>query len=145
MVHKGHLCHAYVRGDGLAVALISDEEYPPRVAFSLIQLILEQFTAKEFPWKAARDDTNFDYPELQNHIIKFQDPSEADKLMKIQKDIDETRDTVIKTIDQLLQRGEKYALLAFVSSTWPLICVDRNFTSSKILTPTLFSFFLFSG
>mmetsp|Transcript_22712 Transcript_22712/g.63858 ORF Transcript_22712/g.63858 Transcript_22712/m.63858 type:complete len:200 (-) Transcript_22712:146-745(-) len=112
VMHKGHLCHAYVRGDGLAMAAISDEEYPPRVAFSLIHEMMEQFTLKEFPWKAATEDHEFAFSVLQEYIEKFQDPTEADKLMKIQKDIDQTRETVIMTIDQLLQRGEKLDALA---------------------------------
>lgn len=74
----------------------------------MVHMMLDEFTLKEFPWKAATEDNPFDFPPLQEHLIKFQDPSEADKLMKIQKDIDQTRETVIKTIDQLLQRGEKY-------------------------------------
>ena len=112
IIHEGYLCHAYVRGDSLACAVICDEEYPQRVAFSLIYSVVEQFTAKEFPWKAATQDTEFEFPILQEHVKKYQDPSEADKLMKIQKDIDATRETVIRTIDQLLERGEKLEHLA---------------------------------
>ena len=107
ILHQGHLCHAYVRSDHLACAVICDEEYPSRVAYSLVQSTLDRFTAKEFPWKAATTDTEFEFPVIQEDVVKYQDPTEADKLMKIQKDIDATKDTVIRTIDQLLERGEK--------------------------------------
>lgn len=35
--------------------------------------------------------TDTPMPELEERLIKFQNPSEADKLMKIQKDLDETK------------------------------------------------------
>jgi len=40
-------------------------------------------------------------------IKKYQDPTEADKVMKIQKELDETKEIVIKNIGQMLDRGEK--------------------------------------
>lgn len=36
-----------------------------------------------------------------------QDPTQADKLSKIQKDLDETKVVLHQTIDSMLQRGEK--------------------------------------
>jgi len=112
VLHQGHLCHAYVRGDSLACAVICDEEYPQRVAFSLIHSVIDKFIAKEFPWQATQADTEFEFPILEDLVEKYQDPTEADSLMKIQKDIDSTKDTVIRTIDQLLDRGEKLENLA---------------------------------
>lgn len=37
----------------------------------------------------------------------LQDPAQADKLTKIQKDLDETKVILHQTIDSMLQRGEK--------------------------------------
>jgi len=49
-------------------------------------------------------------------IKKYQDPTEADKVMKIQKELDETKLIVVKNIDQLLERGEKLDDLAAKSN-----------------------------
>jgi hypothetical protein len=136
ILHQGHLCHCYVRADSLACAVICDEEYPQRVAFSLIYNVLEQFLAKEFPWKAALQDTEFEFRVLDEMIQKYQNPSEADKLMKIQKDIDATRDTVIRTIDQLLERGQKYVSF-FLLLTYTLFSFLPSLFS---FLPSLFSF-----
>ena len=38
---------------------------------------------------------------------KYQDPSEADKVTKIQRDLDETTQILHKTIDGVLERGVK--------------------------------------
>ena len=40
-------------------------------------------------------------------MAKYQDPVNADQIMKIQKNLDETRDVLHKTIDSVLERGEK--------------------------------------
>lgn len=45
-----------------------------------------------------------------------QDPQQADKLTKIQKDLDETKITLHQTIESVLQRGEKLENLVDKSS-----------------------------
>ena len=40
-----YLCHVYVRADRLSGVLISDHEYPHRVAHTLINNVLDEFTA----------------------------------------------------------------------------------------------------
>ena len=107
IIHEKYLCHCYVRNDSLACSVTCDTEYPTFAAFKLIYEVLEQFIAKEFPWKAACQDTEFSFSLLQELIIKYQNPAEIDKLMKVQQNIDDTREVVIKTIDQLLERGQK--------------------------------------
>ena len=46
----------------------------------------------------------------------MQDPVQADKLTKIQKDLDETKITLHQTIESVLQRGEKLENLVDKSS-----------------------------
>ena len=40
-------------------------------------------------------------------IVRYQDPMEADKILKIQRELDETKVVLHKTIDSVLARGEK--------------------------------------
>lgn len=40
-------------------------------------------------------------------LARFQDPAAADKLLKIQRELDETKVVLHKTIDSVLARGEK--------------------------------------
>ena len=44
---------------------------------------------------------------LEEALVKYQDPLEADKLMRIQKELDDTKVILHKTIDSVLARGEK--------------------------------------
>ena len=45
-----------------------------------------------------------------------QDPAQADKLTKIQRDLDETKVVLHKTIESMLERGEKLDTLVDKSS-----------------------------
>jgi hypothetical protein len=38
------MCHVFVRGDNLAGILVSDQEYPHRVAHTLITNVLNEFS-----------------------------------------------------------------------------------------------------
>lgn len=45
---------------------------------------------KDTAWKAASADTKIACPALDKAIKEYQDPTKADKITKIQKDLDET-------------------------------------------------------
>ncbi len=51
-----------------------------------------------------------------DHVCSLQDPAQADKLTKIQRDLDETKVILHKTIESMLERGEKLDSLVDKSS-----------------------------
>lgn len=54
--------------------------------------MLDEFSAK-FPastWSSA-SEANIDFPSLAVYLQKYQNPHEADSLMKIQSELDETK------------------------------------------------------
>lgn len=69
--------------------------------------IQEDFMAaySDSQWMNANSELGL--PALDDIIRKYQDPHEADAIMKIQKDLDETKITLHKTIDTVLERGVK--------------------------------------
>lgn len=99
--------HAHCRSDGLVGVVICDAEYPWRVAFSLIGKMLEEFTTlyPEGTWTGNTADTP--YKAMNQHLVKYQNPEEADSMSKIYKDLDETKDILHKNLETLLDRGEK--------------------------------------
>ncbi|KPI92552.1 Synaptobrevin-like YKT6 [Papilio machaon] len=103
-----YMLQVYVRADNLAGILISDHEYPNRVAHTLITKILDEFTAKVPTnlW-ATGNETTIDFPVLPQYLAKYQNPREADALTKIQNDLDETKIILHDTIKAVLERGEK--------------------------------------
>ena len=54
--------------------------------------------------------------ELSMCVGSVQDPAQADKLTKIQRDLDETKVILHKTIESMLERGEKLDSLVDKSS-----------------------------
>ena len=47
-----YICHVHVRSDGLSCVVISDQEYPSRVCYTLMTKIMDQFEI-DFPNKTA--------------------------------------------------------------------------------------------
>lgn len=101
---EGYRVHAHVRADGLAATATCDAEYPARAAFSLLAQALAEFERSSPGWRAGLER---DWPPLAEHLRRARDPKAYDRIAKIQGDLDETTDVLHKTIDNLLERGEK--------------------------------------
>jgi len=101
---QNYVGHTYTKGEGISVVILTDEEYPTRVAFTLIQKLIEDFIATypKSTWNNA-----ISYPSLKEYLVKYQNPKEADPMMKIQKDLDETKIILHQTIESVLERGQK--------------------------------------
>ncbi|PPJ57374.1 hypothetical protein CBER1_01421 [Cercospora berteroae] len=104
---QSYTFHSYARSEGVCGIIISDHEYPKLVAHQLLSKILDEFLSK-FP-KSAWENSNGEVPftQLKEYIVKYQDPQQADSIMKIQKELDETKIVLHKTIESVLERGEK--------------------------------------
>ena len=106
--HEGYVVHCYVRSDGLAGTVTTDMEYPARVAFVMLGQLLDEYTQQHGDaWKSATEPESVPFPKAETYVQKYQNPAEADKVTKIQKDLDETTQILHKTIDSVLERGVK--------------------------------------
>ncbi|KQK11686.1 VAMP-like protein YKT61 [Brachypodium distachyon] len=114
--HEEYMVHCYNQ-NGLCAVAFTDDHYPRLSAFSLLNQILEEYV-KNFgeSWRTANDNATQQWQYLNDALTKYQDPAEADKLLKIQRDLDETKIILHKTIDSVLQRGEKLDKLVEKSS-----------------------------
>ncbi|OXB38283.1 prenylated SNARE protein Ykt6p [Cryptococcus neoformans] len=114
--------------------MVTDLEYPLRPAFSLLTKILDEHTpllaslpnqsaapsfgsanANAFGGNPSQAAAGGLPPAqkgklegtLANYLTKYQDPKQADTIMKVQKELDETKVVLHKTIESVLERGEK--------------------------------------
>lgn len=75
----------YVRPDNLAGVCVTDQEYEDRVSFTMLSKILDEF-AQVVPassWPTLQEkDCKFD--RLPGLLNKWQNPREADALMRVQ-------------------------------------------------------------
>lgn len=115
--------HARPAIDGISGVLISDSEYPVRVAFSLLNKLLEDFLIKvpksswemraanaittgQVPTKGDGIVRSSDFPQAQDYLSRYQDPRQADTILRVQQELDDTKIVLHNTIDSVLQRGE---------------------------------------
>ncbi|XP_050049163.1 synaptobrevin homolog YKT6 [Dermacentor andersoni] len=105
---REYMCHVYVRSDSLAGVVVSDHEYPSRVAHTLLNKVLDDFASKipAHTWSSLVEST-CQYQGLEAYLAKYQVPTEADAMTKIQADLDETKIILHNTIEAVLERGEK--------------------------------------
>jgi synaptobrevin homolog YKT6 len=48
-----------------------------------------------------------DFPPMREAIVKYQNPDEVDKMLRVRSALDDTKGVLVQTIEQLLERGEK--------------------------------------
>ncbi|WWC66636.1 uncharacterized protein I206_100539 [Kwoniella pini CBS 10737] len=119
---------------GMAAVMITDLEYPYRPAFSLLTKLLDEHTTLLNNLPSASAAPSFGSASanafggnpsqaaagglppaqkgklegtLTGYLSKYQDPKQADTIMKVQKELDETKIVLHKTIESVLERGEK--------------------------------------
>ncbi|KAF9993861.1 palmitoyltransferase [Modicella reniformis] len=113
---SNYIGHVYARTEGVAGVVITDKDYPTRVAFGLLNKVLDEFTTRypnidrlvpsNSPSSSATEQV-CSYPELQQYLVTYQDPKQADTIMMVQRELDETKIILHKTIESVLERGEK--------------------------------------
>ena len=102
-----YLVHVANRG-GLVAIAVMDKEYPSRSAFCVLGKMCDDYVAKHGDgWRTVTADDARGDADLAQAIVRYQDPMEADKILKIQRELDETKVVLHKTIDSVLARGEK--------------------------------------
>lgn len=99
--------HAYGRSEGVCGIIISDHAYPGLVAHQLLSKIVDEFLEANPRTSWVTGQPKIVMPQLKEYIDKYQDPHQADNILKIQKELDETKIVLHKTIESVLQRGEK--------------------------------------
>nr|XP_054766336.1 synaptobrevin homolog YKT6-like [Lytechinus pictus] len=105
---QDYIFHVMCKESNLSGVIISDGDYPPRVSFTLLNKILDEFASAVSPstWETVKENSA-NYQGLESYLSKYQNPSEADPMMKIQKDLDDTKVIMHDTIESMLTRGEK--------------------------------------
>jgi len=100
---EAYLAHCYVQSDGLAACCICDEDYPRRPAYVMLSKVLEDFASAHPNWRQV-NSAEFN---LTNILQKWQDPQTADSILKVQNELDETKQIVSETLEKILDRGQK--------------------------------------
>ncbi|KIK66227.1 hypothetical protein GYMLUDRAFT_928531 [Collybiopsis luxurians FD-317 M1] len=108
IVENNYTAHVYNRGgaEQLVAVIITDQEYPVRSAFSILTKILDDFITK-VPRSSFNNPAAISFPDIQTYVEKYQAPQQADPIMRVQRELDETKIILHKSIESVLERGEK--------------------------------------
>lgn len=128
---NAYVAHVHSRpaSDGISGVLVSDTDYPVRVAFSLLNKLLDEFLLKvpsatyqtrvnalttgsgEQPPKGEGIVGAGHFPQMADYIQRYQDPRQADAIMKVQQELDETKIVLVsgEAGKRQLQTGTMYA------------------------------------
>ncbi|ESL07712.1 vesicle-associated membrane protein [Trypanosoma rangeli SC58] len=110
ITENGNVVFAYATLDGLVAIAISDIEYNSRVAFTLLAELAQQFQTTfrgKYDAVDGKDDNFLNWPYLEETLLKYQKPEEQDKILKIKRDIEDTKVVMYNAIDQIIERGQK--------------------------------------
>jgi synaptobrevin family protein YKT6 len=101
--HDVYHVHMHLMANGLGALALCDDEYPPRVAYSILSELMTQFAAMKPEWVSIKHDSNIKF--VEKYIEKCQNPAEVDKIFKIQEDLDKTIEVLKASIDSIIDRG----------------------------------------
>lgn len=105
---QAYMCHVIVRDSHLACAVFCDEEYPSRAAMAVAMSTIQDFEKSNAGgWKTAEVDNTEGQALCEQALIKYKDPASADKLTRVQNELDKTKAIMHQTIESVLDRGEK--------------------------------------
>jgi synaptobrevin family protein YKT6 len=94
----------------IAAAILTDDQYPERVAFEIINRMHKEFASAFDSEKMAEAtgtftrhaaDQNLAFPKLNEYIKNYQDPKEVDKLEKLKESLKEVEGIVHKNLDDV--------------------------------------------
>ena len=108
-------CHCWVTQDGIAATAMTDNEYDERAAYTLLNKLIMDFRAQFQSSGILEKDLTKDNPvkfgAMEVYLRDWQNPTEADKLLKIEKELQEVQNIVHQNLQDLLQRGETMDVL----------------------------------
>ena len=127
-LEKG-ICYAIANEDKIGVTLISDEEYPKRVAIDFLLKIHDNFKTflaqQNVNLNSIEKDTDLKFDYIATEIEAWQDPSKKDNIMKLQNELNDVQDIMRQNLNELLKREEN--LESLMAKSQDLSSASVNF------------------
>lgn len=108
--------HVNVRSDGLAMVAITNPEYPERVVNTLLQATGHDYNHRfASVWEWQKEDLVVKIPTMGENMVKYQKPTDVDKLVQVQEKVVDIKESVTRSLEQVLNRGESIDSLVLKS------------------------------
>lgn len=89
---------------------MTNMDYDERAAYTLLNKLImdfrDQFQASGILERDLMTDHPVTFPQMEVYMQQWQNPLEADKLLKIERELQEVQEVVHKNLQDLLKRGE---------------------------------------
>lgn len=92
--------------NGNSCLIISDEDYPKHLIFTIIFNQLRKHDHEYHELKDSKECLE-SFESLDNILTKYKNPREVDKITKIQENLDDVKEILHDAIEKVLTRGEK--------------------------------------
>ncbi|KAJ2078188.1 palmitoyltransferase [Coemansia sp. RSA 988] len=103
--------YVYRSHQQLAVIAITDREYPDMVAMELVTKVTRDFEQRFSEAAISKATQTVEFAALGEYLAKYQDPQQANTILKVQKELDDTKAVLHKTMEGLLDRNEQLDML----------------------------------
>jgi len=102
------IAHVIVKPNKLALAMVTSKNYPRRVCFEVMQDVAKKWEEVHPNWASyvTGVDKQMEFPYMVKVCKSYEDPRKSDNILKIQNQLDETKDVMIQNIESILARGE---------------------------------------
>lgn len=102
------VCHCWTSHDGISATAMTDADYPERSAYQVLNKVIMAFREQYGSGlDKVTSDMQLSFPQLEVIMKEWQNPMEADKLLKVESTLIETQKVVHKNLEDLLKRGEQ--------------------------------------
>ncbi|XP_068232946.1 vesicle-associated membrane protein 7-like isoform X2 [Palaemon carinicauda] len=111
--HESYLFH-YVAQDGIIYLCITDDDYVRQRAFAFLEDVKQRFEAMygSRPHTALPYAMNSEFAQVLAAQMKhFNESRDIDKISKLQGEVSDVKDVLVKSIETLATRGERLELL----------------------------------
>jgi len=87
--------------------MITEHDYPSLIAHQLLSKITDELLTLHPPSSLTLLSSDLSFPNLKTYLLQYQDPSQVDSVTEIQRELDETKIVLHKTIESVLERNVK--------------------------------------
>ena len=107
--------------------MITDREYPSLPAHAVLSKLVDEFLVQN-P-EAGANGTAVSFQDLKRHLVESQNPEEVSSIMKIQRELDETKVILHKTIESVRCCCHWHWPCPSIMSKGPLLLTNSTYLS----------------
>lgn len=111
---EGYMIHAFAKTDGLTGIAVANKAYDKFVAHKLLSDIVDLVSTKYPKSTWSKATAPLPVAELQGKFDQFKNSDSVQGISKIQRELEDTKIVLHKTIENVLERGKHQILMSQV-------------------------------